>query len=110
MSCRGTVKATPGSVGSNRFPRRFLLDRPRLGLVYAWTLFMSRQLDRADQFLDQLLPLVQTAPHLLGEVFAIRVMVAASRYNMPAVIELAQQALSLVPPEEASRAAGFCLV
>jgi LuxR family maltose regulon positive regulatory protein len=83
------------------FPAHILMDRPRLGLVYAWALFMSNQLDRTDQFLNQLLPYVQTTPPLLGELFTIRVMVAAYRYNMPAVIELAQQALSQVPPEEA---------
>jgi LuxR family maltose regulon positive regulatory protein len=84
------------------FPAQFRLDRPGLGLVYAWALYMANQLDRADQFLDQLLPLVQKNPHMLGEVFVIRVMIAAYRYDMPAVIELAQQALSQVPLEEAS--------
>ena len=75
------------------FPAQVLLDRPRLGLVYAWALFMSNQLDRAEQQLNQLLPLVQTAPSLLGELYVIRVMIATRRYDMPAFIELAQQAL-----------------
>jgi LuxR family maltose regulon positive regulatory protein len=83
------------------FPAHILMERPGLGLVYAWALFMSGQFDRADQFLNQLLPHVQTTPPLLGELFTIRVMVAAHCYNMPAVIELARQALSQVPPEEA---------
>ena len=84
------------------FPAQVLLDRPRLGLVYAWALFMSNQLDRAEQQLNQLLPLVQTAPSLLGELYVIRVMIATRRYDMPAFIELARQALARVPPEEAS--------
>jgi LuxR family maltose regulon positive regulatory protein len=84
------------------FPAQFRLDRPRLGLVYAWALYMTNQLDRADQYLDLLLPLARTTPPLLGEVFAIRVMIAAQRFDMLAVIDVAQQALSLVPPEEAS--------
>jgi LuxR family maltose regulon positive regulatory protein len=63
---------------------------------------MSNQLDRAEQQLNQLLPLVQTAPYLLGELYVIRVMIATRRYDMPAFIELARQALSRVPPEEAS--------
>ena len=84
------------------FPAQFRLDRPRLGVIYAWALFMANQLDRADQYLEQLLPIVQTTLPLLGELFAIRVMIASHRYDMQAVIELARQALSLVPPEEAS--------
>jgi LuxR family maltose regulon positive regulatory protein len=84
------------------FPPQVLLDRPRLGLVYAWTLFMANQLDLAEQESNQLLPFVQAAPPLLHELFVIRVMIAAYRGDMPAVVELAQQALSVVPPEEAS--------
>lgn len=84
------------------FPARVLLERPRLGLVYAWALFMSNQLDRAEQQLNQLVPLVQTAPSLLGELYVIRLMIATRRYDMPAFVELARQALSRVPPEEAS--------
>ncbi len=71
-------------------------------MVYAWALFMVNQLDRAEQQLNQLLPLVQAAPSLLGELYVIRVMIAVRRYDMPAVIELARQALALVPPEETS--------
>jgi len=84
------------------FPTQFLLDRPRLELVYAWALFLSNQLDRAGQQLDQLLPFVQTAPSLLGELYVIRVMVATRRYDKPTFMELARQALKRVPPEEAS--------
>ncbi len=84
------------------FPAQVLLDRPGLGLVYAWALFMSNQLDRAEQQLDQLMPFVQTPPSLLGEHYVIRVMIATRRYDMPAVIDLARQALSRVSPEEAS--------
>jgi LuxR family maltose regulon positive regulatory protein len=84
------------------FPAHILMDRPRLGLVYAWALFMANQLDRAEQQLNQLLPLVQTTPSLLGELYVIRVMIAVRRYDMPAVIDLARQALARVPPEEAS--------
>jgi len=84
------------------FPPQVLHDRPRLGLGFAWTLFMSNQADRAEQQLDQLTPLVQDAPSLLGEMYVIRMMVAARRFDTPAFYALAQQALSRVPPEEAS--------
>ena len=84
------------------FPAQYMLDRPRLGLVYAWALVLSNQLDRAEQQLNQLAPLVQTTPSLLGELYVIRVMIATGRFDMPAFIELAQQALSRVPPEEIS--------
>jgi LuxR family maltose regulon positive regulatory protein len=84
------------------FPPQILMDRPRLGLTYAWALLMSNQLDRAEQQLNQLTPLVQTTASLLGELYVIRVLIAARRYDTPAMIELAQQALSRVPPEEAS--------
>lgn len=84
------------------FPPQVLLDRPRLGLVYAWALLLSNQLDRAERQLDQLAPLVQAAPSLLGELYVIRVMIATRRFDRSAFIELARQALSRVPPEEAS--------
>jgi LuxR family maltose regulon positive regulatory protein len=97
---RGEIRTLLGWLES--FPAQFWLDRPRLGVVCAWALFMSNQLDRAEQQLDQLMPFVQTTPPLLGELFVIRVQIAARLYDMAAVIELAQQALSLVPPEEAA--------
>lgn len=84
------------------FPPQVFYDRPRLGLGFAWALFMSNQLDRAEQQLDQLTPLVQDVPSLLGEMYVIRMMVAARRFDMSAFYALAQQALSRVPPEEVS--------
>jgi LuxR family maltose regulon positive regulatory protein len=84
------------------FPAEMLRERSSLGVQYAWALYMANQFDRAERQLNQLTPLVQTTPSLLGEVFVIRMMIAANRNDMPAVVELAQQALSLVPPEEAS--------
>jgi LuxR family maltose regulon positive regulatory protein len=97
---RAGVATTLGWLES--FPAQTRLDRPALGLAYAWSLFMNNRLDRAEEFLGQLTPLVASEPHHLGEVFAIRVMIAASRHNMPAVIALAEDALSLVPREAAS--------
>ena len=85
------------------FPVNMLNERVNLGLTYAWTLFMANQLDRAEQYLNQLSPIVQATPAWLGELFVIRVQIAASRYDMPAVIDLAQQALTLLPPAEVSR-------
>jgi len=84
------------------FPAQFMLDRPGLGMVYAWALFMSNQLDRAEEQLNQLTPFVQTLPSLLGEHYVIRVMIATRRFDMPAFFELAREALSRVPPEESS--------
>ncbi len=97
---RAGVSTTLGWLES--FPSQLSLDRPELGLVYAWTLFMDGQLDRAEQFLGQLAPLVRSEPHQLGEVFAIRVMIAAYRHDMHAVIAVADDALSLIPTEAAS--------
>lgn len=97
---RAGVATTLGWLES--FPAEMRLDRPWLGLTYAWNLFMDNQLDRAEEFLGQLTPLVQSELHHLGEVFAIRVMIAAYRHDMPAVIALADDALSLIPTEAAS--------
>jgi len=84
------------------FPAQVLLDRPGLGLTYAWALLLSNQLDRAENQLNQLELRVQTVPTLLGEHYVIRVMVAARRLDVSSFYELARQALSRVPPEEAS--------
>jgi LuxR family maltose regulon positive regulatory protein len=82
------------------FPAGLLLERTKLGLVYAWALTMASQLDRAEQHLDRILPFVQGMPTLLGEWFAVCTYIAAFRSDMPAVISLAQQAMSLLPAEE----------
>jgi LuxR family maltose regulon positive regulatory protein len=97
---RAGVTTTLGWLES--IPAQIRLDRPELGLTYAWNLFMDNQLDRAEQFLGVLTPLVASEPHHLGEVLAIRVMIAAHRDDMPAVIALADDALSLVPMEATS--------
>ena len=97
---RGEIRTVLGWLES--FPAEIWLKRVKLGVNYAWALFMANQFERADQLLDQLMPLAQNSPPIMGELFAIRVMIAANRYDLPAAIELAQQALSLVPPEEAS--------
>jgi LuxR family maltose regulon positive regulatory protein len=97
---RGEINTLLGWLES--FPAEIRLNRVRLGLQYAWALILANQLERAEGHLNQLMPLAQTSPSLLGELFVIRVMIAAYRYDMPAVIELAQQALALVPPEEVS--------
>jgi LuxR family transcriptional regulator, maltose regulon positive regulatory protein len=83
-------------------PAQLRLDRPGLGLTYAWSLLMDGQLDRAEQFLGQLTPLVKSEPHHLGETYAIRVVIAANRRDIPAVVALADDALSLIPRTEAS--------
>ena len=68
------------------FPNQILMDR-RLALTYAWSLSLSNQLNQTEHQLSQLMPLVQTTPSLLGEYYVIRVMIAALRYDIPAVVE-----------------------
>jgi LuxR family maltose regulon positive regulatory protein len=97
---RAGVATTLGWLES--FPAQTRLDRPELGLAYAWNLFMDNRLDRAEEFLGQLTPFVALEPDHLGEVFSIRLMVAAHRHDMPAVVALADDALSLIPREAAS--------
>jgi LuxR family maltose regulon positive regulatory protein len=83
-------------------PSQYLVDRPGLGLVYAWALFMSNQLERAEQQLDQLSPFVQSNPSYLGEHYVIRVIIAARKYDKQAFFDLAREALTRLPIEEAS--------
>jgi len=97
---RGAVSALLGWLES--FPGQILLDRRKLGLVYARALNLTNQLDRAEKHLDQLTSLIQTSRPLLGEALAIRVMIAAYRSDLSSVIELSQQALLLLPPEAVS--------
>jgi LuxR family maltose regulon positive regulatory protein len=97
---RAGVATTLGWLES--IPAQVRLDRPELGLTYAWNLVMDNQLDRAERFLGQLTPLVASDPPHLGEVSAIRVMIAAHRQDMPSVIALSEEALSLVSSDAAS--------
>jgi LuxR family maltose regulon positive regulatory protein len=97
---RAGVSTTLGWLES--FPAEIRLDRPWLGLTYAWSLFMDGQLDRAEQFLGQLAPLAAAEPHHLGEIFSIRLMIAAHRHEMPIVIALADAALRQIPGDAAS--------
>lgn len=91
---RAGVATTLGWLES--IPADIRLDRPMLGLTYAWNLFIGGQLDRAEAFLGQLAPRVAAEPQHLGEVFAVRLMVAANRGDMAAVESLADAALALV--------------
>ena len=96
-------------------PDGLMYERPRLGLVHAWTLLASMNLDAVELRLRAVERHLAVAPdaiqlggvptedvqRILGEVAAIRATVASMRGRGPAAIQLAREALARLPIEDA---------
>lgn len=83
-------------------------ERPWLSIYQAWALTLTAQLDQVDSLLQQAELLIQTellpadAPHILGHIRAIQGYVAAMRGDPTAAVHQAQEALSLLPQQNAT--------
>lgn len=91
------------------FPTELLCDRPQLCLLQAWSLFTSGQLAGANQSLQTVFKLLETENNLstlernalFGRAAAIQSFIASYSGDFPRAIEFAQQAIEVLPNEEA---------
>lgn len=90
-------------------PRGLVEARPRLCLAKAWSLIPREHLDEAETWLrhaEQCVyegagceGVVESAREVLGEVAAVRAVIATVEYNVPRIIACSRAALELVPAE-----------
>jgi LuxR family maltose regulon positive regulatory protein len=103
------------------FPAEVIQDHPRLGLIYAWTLWelghpdaVGRYIEGAEQALTRQLAAGQARRDdprvrvLQAEITAWRATIAASKGDLPAALDLSCQSLAMAP-EGASVARGLAL-
>ncbi|MFN2164960.1 MAG: tetratricopeptide repeat protein, partial [Anaerolineae bacterium] len=81
-------------------PEDEMCARPDLCLEYCWVLILTGQLDGAEKYLAQLQRLAQRVPTLLGAVRAAQVHISRGRGQDEQAIELAEQALDLLPEDD----------
>jgi LuxR family maltose regulon positive regulatory protein len=91
-------------------PTDMLCDHPQLCLLQAWNQFTSGQLAAADESLRMAAETLERAVHLSnpvrntlsGRARAIRGFIASYTGDLPKAVEYAQQALDVLPAEEAA--------
>lgn len=92
-----------------KLPREAIAARPSLMMAQAWALVLDGLLDEAEVLLDELSRREGLAPALLGEVAAIRAIVAIVHQDIPAIQQYAQEALQLIPLEDSQLRCGVLL-
>lgn len=87
----------------DRLPIELPTSRPHLGLIAAWALAASGQLDKASLFIDAIEPLVSSQSadsELYGEALAIRAAISGLRREVPRTLVLCQTALKYLSPSQ----------
>ena len=95
VTLRGWFQALPDEV---------VYARPRLCYEYSWPLILSDQIDAAEPYLARAeqVALENEITPLLGEIAIAKTHIARARGDSAQVIELSEQALSLLPQDELS--------
>lgn len=81
-------------------PPALVCERPRLGLLAAWTQIFSGQMPQAEKSLELVELLAAGETRLLGEVSAHRAYIAFLKGDYQNTIRFAQQALTDLPEQE----------
>jgi len=76
-------------------PHHVVRANPQLGVLHAWAMAKSGDLDGAERCLREF-----DGDRHHGEVTAVRAYVAGVRGDLPQAVELSQQALALLPAED----------
>ena len=82
-----------------RLPEDTFPSKPTLILNYAWALMLTSQFNAAKGVLDQVEQVAGDERAIKGEVAAARAYLAQSLGDIPRMVELSQQALAYLPPE-----------
>ena len=85
-------------------PDEVVFANPQLCMEYSWPLILAEQIDAAEPYLAQAeqVALEHEIVPLLGGVAVAKAYIARVRGDNAQVIELSEQALSLLPPDELS--------
>ena len=90
---RGEMTTILGWIAA--LPHHFVQANPQLGVLHAWTMAKSGDLDGAERSLQEL-----DGVGFHGEVTAVRAYVAGVRGDLSQAVELSQRALALLPAED----------
>ena len=83
-------------------PDEVVRARPRLCYEYSWPLILTGQLNAAEAYLGQAEQAAQDDAAFLGEIVAAQAYIARTRGDDRRMIELSQQALTLLPQDDLS--------
>lgn len=88
-------------------PQKLILSTPWMSVFYAWALAYTGQLDRAEErlleaesTLANFLAPGASSHHILGQIAAIRVLIAKNKGDMSRAVELANEALRYLPDHD----------
>ncbi len=91
-----------------KLPRESIMARPALVVAQCWALITDGRLDEVECLLDEMdspeLPFA-----LVGEIAAIRAILATVRQDLPAIHRYTEEALRLIPFEDSSIRCGVLL-
>ncbi len=87
---RGEIRTVRGWL--DRLSDELIHSRPQLGVLYAWALILSGELEHVEPFLENV-----DLEHVPGEVAAIRAYVANLRDDLPRASHLAHQVFQYLP-------------
>jgi|GEM_PF-4018580 len=85
-----------------QMPAAQLQRQPALAVNYLWALILTGEPEKAETYLEPVIPLVQDAPALKGQALYAQAFISRSRYDVVSTIPLAREALACLPPEQAT--------
>ncbi len=83
-----------------KLPQDIIRVRPTLLIAQAWALVMDGYLDEATSILDEMSLRGGLSPTQLGEIAAVRAIIATIHQDIPAIQQYADTALRLIPLED----------
>ncbi len=92
-----------------KLPHASILARPPLVIAQCWALITDGRLDEVELLLDEIGGDDKLSPVLVGEIAAIRAILATVHQDLPAIHQYAQEALRLIPLEDSSIRCGVLL-
>ena len=76
--------------------------RPDLSLAAAWAFVLVGRLNEGQNLVEPLALQLEAYPELRGEILTLQMHIARARHDAPRTISLSQQALALLPPQDAN--------
>ncbi len=91
-----------------RLPRQSIIARPALVIAQCWGLITDGKLDEVELLLDEISQ-TDLSSTVVGEIAAIRAILATVHQDLPAIHRYAEEALRLIPLEDSSIRCGVLL-
>jgi len=92
-----------------KLPHKSIVAHAPLAIAQCWALITDGKLDEVETLVSEIAQQDGLAPESLGEIAAIRAIIATVHQDIPAIQEHAQEALRLIPIEDSSIRCGILL-